>query len=151
MHVLLRLTTKPVNPKIRRQTAHTGRAGTICDSSHQHSCLSRDNDGQNASHSAYTSYSAWPSLVAGSERKTRKIKPILLDETHTHTKIMNVSLSWSKTSIQVIAVPLRSSSHSVAALTNCDLEESSFPVLHYCPLMLPERAQILAYIRQLVE
>lgn len=70
MHVLL--TMQSVDPKIQQQTAHTDTAGTIGDSSHQHSCRSRGSDGQNASHSAYTSYSAWPSLVAGSCKMRNK-------------------------------------------------------------------------------
>lgn len=73
-HVLL--TMPSVDPKIQQQTAHTDTAGTIGDSSHQHSCRSRGSDGQNASHSAYTSYSAWPSLVAGSCKKRKTRNPV---------------------------------------------------------------------------
>lgn len=56
-------------------------------------------------------------------------------------KHTNFSLSWSKRRVQVIAVPVKSSSRSAAALTNRDPEESSSPVLHYCPLMFPKRVK----------
>lgn len=133
MCVLLTLTMQSVDPKIQQQTAHTDTAGTTCDFAHQRSCRSRGSDGQNASHSAYTFYSAWPSLVAGSCKKRNK-------KAWMQTQCYSDFIVY----INVMGVPVKSSIRSAAALRNFALEESSPPVLHRYPLMFPERVKISA-------
>lgn len=129
-----------VVPRIKQQTVHTNTAGTICGFSLQHSYQSRGNDGQNASHSAYTFYSALPSLVAGGQHKKRNNK----DYWPTWPQC-SVFVVYTKTMYRIIEVPVRNNSHIVAAWRNSALEESSVPVLQYFPLWFPKRDQMSHY------
>lgn len=70
-YLIGRLTRQLASPKIKPVTVRTDIAKTTCDSSLQHSCLSKGSDGQSVGHIFYTAYNVLPALVAVEQKKKK--------------------------------------------------------------------------------